>query len=504
VSDRSIKKEIYLDLNPFEKRLAVVEDNRLVEYHIERNIDKGITGNIYKGKVARVLPGMEAAFLEAGLERTVFLHVADVMEKSRELDSQADDDGDEDEKKSEHGRQQHHHSHKIQDMIKEGEELLVQVEKEPIGTKGARVTSYVSIPGRYLVFMPSYGKIGISRRLDDEKERRRLRGIVARLRKPGHGFIIRTVAEGQGEDEIQGDMNFLVKLWETIARKSEREKAPALLYEELDLTLRSMRDILTPEVSRFVIDSDEEYARADAFAAEYMPEIRSKIERFKGDAPMFDVYGIDVELEKALCKTVWLPSGGHIVIDQMEALTAIDVNTGKFVGKRSSEDTIIRTNLEAVDEVVAQLRLRNIGGIIVIDFIDMVKPANREKVYRKLRDALKADKARTNILKISELGIVEMTRKRTRESLTQSVLEKCYYCEGDGLIKGKYTVLMEIYRELLRELPMKKKATVYANPVIAKLLTDKGGVVEDIERRTKKAVIVKPVDVFHREEYEIV
>ncbi len=493
-------KEIFLDSNPFETRLAIREDEELAEFYVERKKDRGITGNIYKGRVVRVLPGMQAAFVEVGLDRTAFLHVTDVLESVELIEEEDVSEVSKEESRSGSS------GHKIQELLKAGQDIMVQVEKEPLGTKGARLTSYLALPGRYLVFMPNYERVGVSRKIEDERERKRLRDMVLKLKPQGVGFIIRTVCEGKRKDEIMADMDYLLKLWRNIVKKMESTPAPALLYEELDLTLRSVRDIFTRDVKKFVIDSKEEYERAVRFIEEFMPELLGKVELYNGKEPMFDAYGIEVELAKALERKVWLPSGGHIVIDQMEALTAIDVNTGKYVGKKSSEDTILKTNLEAVKESVHQLRLRNIGGIIVIDFIDMAKQSNREKVYRGLKEALKKDKARTNILKVSELGIVEMTRKRVRESITQTLLEPCPYCDGDGLVKGKDTVLMEIYRDLIKEMPARRrKVVVYANPVIAERLRGSASdLVTELSKRFRKKIVVKPVDTFHQEEYEIV
>lgn len=484
-----MKKCMYIDANPFERRLAVTENGDLAEFHIERKKDRGLTGNVYKGRVVRVLPGMQAAFVEIGLERTAFLHAADVSADSVDF-------GEEGEKPASQGT-------RIQDLLKQGQELVVQVEKEPMGTKGARLTSYVSLPGRYLVLMPGYERIGVSRRIGSERERRRLRDIVSSVRPPGYGFIIRTVCETRDKEEIIVDMNFLVKLWQSISKKIETSKPPSLIYEELDLTLRSIRDAFTPDMAKLLVEPKEEYDRAASFIEEFMPSLRGKVELYDTKDSMFDAHAIEVQLTKALSRKVWLPSGGHIVMDQMEALTAIDVNTGSYVGKKSHEDTILKTNIEAAEEIVRQLRLRNIGGIIVIDFIDMTREAYRDKVYKTFKDALKQDKAKTNILRISELGIIEMTRKRSRESISQSLLEPCPYCDGDGFVKGRETVAIEIYRDLLKELSGRKKAIVYANPVVASFLQESGGVVEEIKRRLNAKIAVKSVETFHLEEYEI-
>lgn len=488
--------EILVNVNPFESRVAIVEQGRLSEFYVERLKDRVITGNIYKGRVVRVLPGMQSAFIDIGIQRTAFIHVSDIQEPFEDADVETDRDEE---------RPHTPFNVRIQDMLKEGQEIMVQAAKEPMGTKGARVTSYISLPGRYLVFMPTYDKIAISRRISSEKERRRLRDIVSGLRPPGCGFIIRTVCEGMAREDVAADMEFLTRLWKSILKKKDKVPTPGILYEELDLTLRIMRDSFSQVVERLVIDDPAEFERAMRFVEECMPALAGRVELYEGKEDLFDARGVEIELADAIEKKVWLRSGGHIVIDQMEALTAIDVNTGKYVGKKSSDETILKTNLEAVKEVVYQLRLRNIGGIIVIDFIDMGKAVDREKVYNALRDALKADKARTNILKISELGIVEMTRKRVRENLAQSLCEPCPYCEGNGAVKARYTILMDIYRELRKELPLgKNKTTLYVSPSVAELLqTVDADIIKDLEERFDRKITIKAVDRFHQERYEI-
>ncbi|MBI5468395.1 MAG: Rne/Rng family ribonuclease [Deltaproteobacteria bacterium] len=488
--------EILVNVNPFESRVAIVEQGRLSEFYVERLKDRVITGNIYKGRVVRVLPGMQSAFIDIGIQRTAFIHVSDIQEPFEDADVETD---------REEERPHTPFNVRIQDLLKEGQEIMVQAAKEPMGTKGARVTSYISLPGRYLVFMPTYDKIAISRRISSEKERRRLRDIVSGLRPPGCGFIIRTVCEGMAREDVAADMEFLTRLWQSILKKKDKVPTPGILYEELDLTLRTMRDSFSQGVERLVIDDPAEFERAMRFVEECMPALAGRVELYEGKEDLFDARGVEIELADAIEKKVWLRSGGHIVIDQMEALTAIDVNTGKYVGKKNSDETILKTNLEAVKEVVYQLKLRNIGGIIVIDFIDMGKAVDREKVYNALRDALKADKARTNILKISELGIVEMTRKRVRENLAQSLCEPCPYCEGNGAVKARYTILMDIYRELRKEIPLgRNKTTLYVSPSVAELLqTVDADIIKDLEKRFDKKITIKAVDRFHQERYEI-
>jgi ribonuclease G len=491
--------EIIINYSPHETRVAVLQGGRLVEFSIERPKDRGLSGNIYKGKVARVLPGMQAAFVDVGLERTAFLHATDVYESFEEFEDLAKEAEDEE-------RERYPRHTPIQDILKEGQEIMVQVAKEPIGSKGARVTSHISLPGREIVFTPTDGHIGVSRRIENERERRRLKEIVLRLRPDSAGFIIRTACEGMKEEDIKSDMDFIMKLWGDILQKREKTPAPGILYQELDLTLRTIRDNFTSDIDKLVIDSSEEYERAIKFAEDFMPELKQRIELYESEEQIFDTYGVEIELADATSKKVWLKSGGYIIIDQMEALTAIDVNTGKYVGKKSSEETVLKTNMEAVKEIVYQLKLRNIGGIIVLDLIDMTKSANKEKVYNALKEALKSDKARTNILKISELGLVEMTRKRSRENITQLLCEACPYCEGNGIIRSKYTVIMEIYRELLKELPKRRrKAIIYVHPVIAELLYGESeNVIEELEKKFKKRVVIKTSTVLHQEQYEIV
>ncbi|HKZ45969.1 MAG TPA: Rne/Rng family ribonuclease [Thermodesulfobacteriota bacterium] len=491
--------EIIINYSPHETRVAVLQGGRLVEFYIERPKDRGLSGNIYKGKVVRVLPGMQAAFVDVGLERTAFLHATDVYESFEEFEDLAKEAEDEE-------RERYPRHTPIQDILKEGQEIMVQVAKEPIGSKGARVTSHISLPGREIVFTPTDGHIGVSRRIENERERRRLKEIVLRLRPDSAGFIIRTACEGMKEDDIKSDMDFIMKLWGDILQKREKTPAPGILYQELDLTLRTIRDNFTSDIDKLVIDSREEYERAVRFAEDFMPELKQRIELYESEEQIFDTYGVEIELADATSKKVWLKSGGYIIIDQMEALTAIDVNTGKYVGKKSSEETVLKTNMEAVKEIVYQLKLRNIGGIIVLDLIDMTKSANKEKVYNALKEALKSDKARTNILKISELGLVEMTRKRSRESISQLLCEPCPYCEGNGIIRSKYTIIMEIYRELLKELPKRRrKAIVYVHPVIAELLYGESeNVIEELEKKFRKKVVIKTSGALHQEQYEIV
>src|SRR5262245_27376043 len=452
-----------------ETRVALIENGLLAELYIERRRERGIVGNIYKGRVKRVLPGMQAAFVDIGVDKAAFLYVADVRgapEDFKSLFMDSDEDAKEDHKARER------RAARIEDLVKEGQEIMIQVAKGPIGTKVARSTAYVSLPGRNLVFMPTVNHVGISRRIGTEKERKRLRAIIESMRPEGAGFIVRTVAEGVSEKDLRADMDFLIKVWNSILKRNDTQRAPSLLYNDLDLLLRTVRDMLTAEVDKLIVDHKPEYERILKFVQAFMPDFVSKIELYTGREPIFDGYGIEVEIDRALERKVWLKSGGYLIIDQGEALTAVDVNTGKFVGKKNLEETITKNNLEACREVADQLRLRNIGGIIVVDFIDMDKEANREKVWKAFNEALAKDRSRSNVTKISELGLVEMTRKRTRESLARKLTEPCSYCEGKGYLKSKATICYEILRELRRNgagIP-DDSIVVACHPEIAELL----------------------------------
>ncbi len=507
---------ILINANPHETRVAILEGGDLVELYVERGRDKGVVGNIYKGKVVRVLPGMQAAFVDIGLERTAFLHVTDIYEDHEDFDFVRDEDAEEEARDpifphrsntSQKGGYFSHSNASIEDLLRTGQDVLVQVLKEPLGTKGARLTSYISIPGRYLVFMPTHDHIGVSKKIEDEKERRRLRKLILKLRDgETGGFIIRTACEGKKEKDIKNDMDYLTRLWKDIQRRWEQAPSPSVIYRELDLTLRTLRDLFTEDIDRVIIDSEEEYNRILRFVETYMPHLKRFVELYDNDDPLFEYYGVEVQISEALEKRVWLKSGGYIVIDQTEAVTTIDVNTGKYVGRRSPEETILKTNLEAVKEIAYQLRLRNIGGIIIIDFIDMDKPFNRQRVYKALREALKGDRAKAIILQISDLGLVEMTRKRVRESLVQLLCTTCPYCEGRGFVKSKDTVVMDIYRALLKDIPKtrKRKITLYVHPEIAEVLYgDMRDLIEVLEKGYRKRIVIKSMNLFHIEQFEI-
>jgi len=509
-----------------EARLGVLEAGVLVEYFLERSRERGITGNIYKARVSRVLPGMQAAFVDLGntVERKAYLYVADILGAGDERrllegydggddDDEEEDDDEEAAAKPKHGRGQSksrrrevQKQRKIEDLLKEGQEILVQIVKEPVGQKGARVTGYVSLPGRHCVLMPTVDKVGVSHRISSDAERKRLRRIVDEARPKDAGFIIRTAAEGADDDEIRDDVDYLLKLWDQIIKKSADTRAPALIYADLDLVLRSVRDLLRDNVKEMIVDSEEQYARTRRFAGAFMPKYVERIKLYQGRTPLFDSLGIEEALRAAIHRRVPLKSGGSLVIDQGEALTAIDVNTGSFVGKDDLEKTITKNNLEACDEVARQLRLRNIGGIIVIDFVDMEKEANRKLVWEAFQKALARDSTRCNVTKISELGLVEMTRKRTRESLVQMITQKCPTCEGRGVVKSTVALAHEILREVRRigATVSADRIVVECPPPVAEMLDRyERRYLDELEKRFQKRVDIKSSTTIAVDQYKV-
>jgi len=454
--------EILVNSNAREIRVALTENNQLAELFIEHRTNKGIVGNIYKGIVSKILPGMQVAFVDMGLDKAGFLCANDIditkVSESKKKDWPVNYEkksmSNLEEKNSPSNEEptigQINHRVSIQDLLEEGQEIIVQVTKSPLGTKGARITNYIGLPGRYLVYLPATKDTFISRRIEDEIERDRLKKILQEIGSPEEGYIVRTAGQDCKKNDFALDLDFLRRLWDSL-KKKEKETLPYnLLYEDLSLTFRSIRDLFTSDVSRVVVDSKLEYQSCLEFCENYLPHIYNKIELYQKSSPIFDHFGIETEINRALDRKVWLKSGGYILIDETEALIAIDVNTGKYVGHSDPEETILKTNLEAVKEVVCQLRLRNIGGIIIVDFIDMLKEENKETVWNILTQLLKNDRSRTKILKISELGLVEMTRKRARESLVQTLCDICSYCHGKGHNKSPTTICNEIIRSVQR------------------------------------------------------
>jgi ribonuclease G len=431
--------ELLINITPQESRVALLENGVLQEVMIERTSKRGIVGNIYKGKVSRVLPGMEAAFIDIGLEKAAFLHASDLGHPSLEefLDSPVPPKP----------------SVPIGELLYEGKKLLVQVIKDPLGTKGARLTTHITIPSRYLVLMPDTNNLGVSSKIDQTAERDRLRKAVENLRtefNDSYGYIVRTAADGISEDELRQDMCFLRKLWQQIAKTASESPAPTQVYSDLPLVLRVLRDMVGEKIERVLIDSKETAQKVIEFSQLYIPDLANVIEAYSGERPIFDLHGVEEEIQKALQRKVPLKSGGYLIIDQTEAMTTIDVNTGGFVGSRNLEETIFRTNLEAAQAIARQLRLRNLGGIIIIDFIDMLQHDHRQQVLKLLEKTLERDYAKTYVCDVSPLGLVEMTRKRTRESLEHILCQPCPSCHGNGFIKTAETVCYEVFREILR------------------------------------------------------
>ncbi len=557
-----MKKQIVLNCTTGETRVAVLEGNQLAEVYIERLRNRGVVGNIYKARVQRVLPGMQAAFVDIGFEKAAFLHASDFLDELSDLPpfaaqagasaepSVEDEDGLEGATDvpamleefsvepihgedpgsaepqaaeastslepdapagAERGRAgRRSRRTPLENKLSRGEEILVQVSKEPMGTKGSRVTSYISLAGRYLVFMPTTSHIGVSRRIADELERKRLRDLVTSLRPAeGGGFIVRTVCEGLTKREIQADITFLTRQWERITQKSESSPAPAMLYHDMDLVQRTIRDLFTPEIGHVLVDSPHEHQRMLDLVETLAPRLKGRLALYEGAEPIFDHFGVEAQIDKALDRKVWLKSGGTLVIDRTEALTSVDVNTGRYVGKKNQDETILRTNLEAAEEIVRQLRLRNIGGLIIIDFIDMENPADRQRVSDVLQEAVRQkDKAQTRILKISELGLVEMTRKRARESLQQLLCSPCPHCDGTGHAKSAETISFEILRKVERGAAFpdgSSRLVVKASPEVAAFLSDsESRALDQLEKAIAKRIIIKAQEGFRTTQYEII
>jgi ribonuclease G len=462
-------------------------------------------GNVYKGKVVKVLPGMQAAFVDIGLERAAFMHVSDLSVGTEPGDILVESD--EDEKGPEFPRPRRQTVLPIQELLEENQELVVQISKGPIGTKGPRVTSYCSLPGRFLVLMPNVDHVGVSRRIAEEDERSRLKDIMKRIREPGYGYIVRTVSEGVSEEDLKSDVGFLTAMWQDIVKKQEVSSAPAALHTDLDLTLRVVRDLFTKNVKRLLIDSKEECEAVKEFVRLYLPDQTSRIFHYDKDESLFDHLGIEMELSRALSRKVWLKSGGHIVIDHAEAMTVVDVNTGRYVGKRDQEETILKNNLEAAREVAYQIKLRGIGGIIIIDFIDMERGRNRDKVYQALVDAMANDKARTRISRISDLGLVEISRERVREDLLRTLSDVCSDCDGRGYTRSALTVVYDMFRDIRRigRAAGQQTVVVGAHPHIVEMLQEtEPEALERLQREFHCQIMVNADPLLPLEQYDIV
>jgi ribonuclease G len=495
-----MRKRIVINADPHETRIAILEDNELVELLVERGDKRRHVGDIYKGRVNAVLPGMQAAFVEIGLPKTAFLHASDLSENT-EID---DFDGDDEDAPSRGGgRRSRRPVPKIEDHLKKGQEIVVQVTKESIGTKGPRVTQQVSLPGRFTVFMPGVDHSGVSRRIEDRSERSRLKQLVAEHRPKGAGLIVRTAGDGKGEKEFANDVKYLIRLWEKIEKKTHTSRAPSLIHRELELTTGLIRDLFTEDVDELVIDNKDDHRDILNYLRSISPELRDRVKLYKGKGAIFDAFDIETQIEKAFERKVWLKKGGYLVIDQTEALVSIDVNTGRFTGKKNQEDTIFKTNIEAAREAARQLRLRDMGGIIVIDFIDMEIESNKKAVLDELRTNLKRDRSRTKAFAVSDLGLVEMTRQRERPSLLAYYSEDCSTCAGVGKILSLESVMVKLER-LLRRISAagrEREIVVRVAPDVALyILEHNGRRLAEVERRYKISIDLKDDPQVRREE----
>lgn len=501
-----MKSSILISVMKDEVRVGLLEGGQVVELYVERKKDVSIVGNIYLGKVVKILPGMQSAFIDIGLDKSAFLYVGDIRSEGTEELAELFEDEERAPESIEavlpRRRKQEQH---IEDVLQEGQDILVQVSKDPIGTKGARVTSYVTIPGRYLVLMPNVEHIGISRRIEKEEERNRLKAIVSEIKPEGAGIIIRTASASANYDDLRSDLTFLGSVWENIRKRRDHVRAPAMLYSDLDLRFRAVRDLMSHEVETLVVDSKDDYEEIQELMSTYFPRLLDRIELYEGPEPLFEHFGIEIDINRALDRRVWLKSGGYIVIDQTEAMTVIDVNTGKFVGKEDLEDTILKTNLEAVKEISYQIRLRNLGGIIIIDFIDMEEQDNRDKVFAAFTQAMARDRARNTIFHITELGLIQMTRKRVRESLGRILCETCPYCEGKGFVKSTQTLCYEILRKVQKYANQGvQRIIITAHPSVAEVLSeDERETLEEIERQSGMRIITTADPNMHKENYDI-
>jgi ribonuclease G len=513
-------KEMIASSNGHETMVAILEDDLVAEIFVERERHRGVAGNVYKGRVSKVLPGMQSSFIDLGLERDGFLYVADVIDTLDEFDKLAGDEDDEAGNGGSGGggssrgrdRDRDRPQPKIEDLLKEGQEIIVQVVKEPLGTKGARLTSHVTMPGRFLVFMPTVDHIGVSRKIESREERGRLRGIVREFRE-AHGFtggvIIRTAASGRPKEDILGDLEAFHKIWTEMRQRNESSRAPAVLFQEQSIVARLLRDLLTEDFQAIRIDNAQEYQRVLELVERIMPSLAPKVKLYSKPYPIFDEYGVQAEIDKALKSKVYLKSGGSIVINQTEALVAIDVNTGRFVGKKTSgrlEDTIVKTNLEAVKEIVRQVRLRDLGGIIVLDLIDMEDKKNRQKVYQAVEQELRKDRSPSKALQVSDFGLVIITRKRVKQSLERVLTEPCPYCSGTGVIKSSSTICYEILNEVKKVGPdiNGHRLVLRVNPDIARALKEEeSAVLKDLRQSIGKDVTVKADVLLHHEQFDV-
>jgi len=493
MTDESPREEILINVTPREVRAALLENGILQEVTIERAARRGLISNIYKGKVSRVLPGMQAAFIDIGLERTAFLHASDISTNGMPAD----------------GTEENSISD-IRELVREGQDVLVQVVKDPLGTKGARLTTYITLPSRFLVLLPMGTGTGISARIEDEVERTRLKSELATIlenEEIGGGVIVRTAAEGVSRDALRADLAFLQKLWAAIQLQCSKAAVKTLVHEDLPLPIRVLRDMVTSDVERILVDSETDFQRMRAFTSSFLPELTPMLELYKRRRPIFDLHGTEDEIKKALGRSISLKSGGYVIIDQTEAMTTIDVNTGAFVGHRNLEETIYRTNLEAAVTIARQLRLRNLGGIIIIDFIDMEIAEHRDRVMEVLAQSMARDHARRQITPVSPLGLVEMTRKRTRESLQHVLCEDCDHCDGRGFNMTAATVCFEIFREIIRQhrqFQFDEVLVLAHQDVIELLLDEEADGLAETEEQIGKSIRLQPESLYLKDQFDVV
>ncbi len=506
-----MSKDIIINATSNESRVAIMDNGSVSEIYIERVKNKGVAGNIYRGRVVKVLPGMQSAFVDIGLNKAAFLHVADVYISDSEhfsiMEDRVANEIDDSVDMDENGGIKEKVFVPIEDLLQENQEIVVQVAKEPIGQKGARITTHLTIPGRYLVLMPTYDHLGVSRKIESEEERDRLKEILTSLKPENMGLIARTVSEGSDEEELAKDLDYLMRIWTKTQKSSKKGKVPDLIYEDLDLIYRILRDMTNDDVKTIIIDNKSTYMKMKSFIREYLPDLNVSLQLYENDMPIFDYYNIEIEISRLLDRRVWLKSGGYIVIDQAEALTVIDVNTGRYVGKRNFDETVLKTNLEAAREIATQLRLRNLGGIIIVDFIDMEKDEHKEKVLKTLENELKNDRAKATVVNISPLGLFEITRKRVQDSLTKTLSEACPYCEGRGLVKSKVTTCYDILREVRRIAPYFNNKRIFVeahSDVVDNILNYEKESIDEIELTYNISIEIKPNDRCHLEHYEVI
>jgi len=507
-----MKREIIVNSSIVETRVAVLEDGVLVELLIDDSKNKSIAGNIYKGRVLKILPGMQAAFVDLGLAKDAFLYVRDIFEDVEEFEQiltigEEDESG---EPLSEESRSSFSRGRRpqasIEEILKEGQEIVAQVAREPLGTKGARITSHITLPGRHLVYMPTEQHVGVSRKIEDEAERSRLKQIIEEINPQREGVIVRTAGVGKEKAEIEADLEFLRSLWKKIKDKAETLTAPAVVQQDLDLIFRIFRDLFTKEVVRLVVDSPTEYERCLEYAESLHPDLKSHLFLYTEDEPIFKSFGIEREIEKALRHKAWLKSGGYIVLEQTEALVSIDVNTGKYVGKHDFEETVLKTNLEAAREIARQVRLRDLGGIIIIDFIDMARQESRDRVLQDLKEALKPDRSPTNVSLLSELGLVEMTRKRVRQGLNKALSASCPTCSGLGYVRSTPSIAHQVLREVEWRLFSKRipMVRIRAHPdLIDWFRAEDGEVIEALQQTYGGEIILVPEESLAPGKYQL-